>query len=384
MELEPTARENAFRVKVREWLQTNAPTETFEAMETPRGLSQHLDWERTLHGAGYSAPHWPTAYGGGGLSPLMQAIFQEEYIRSGAPKRLNRMGLGLIGPTLIALGTDEQKSRWLGRILTCEDIWCQGFSERESGSDLASVRTIGRVEADGLVINGHKLWTSLAVFANWMFALVRTDEHSRRHDGLSFVLVPLDAEGVTVKPMRQLHGELGFAEVFFDDVFVPRDHVIGAVGEGWAVALKALTFERSNGLADHIRFSRSVRSLIELSHYEQAFEEPALRERLVQSYVETEVFGWYMQHTVTRDQDAPAHRAEANMIKLFWTEMDAAIQECVRDVLGSSADLLDEALGARQGAVRDYWHARAAMIFAGANEVQRNQIAERGLGLPRG
>ena len=384
MDLTPTPRQRAFREEVRRWLGENAPREPLAPMLTPEGRAAHREWEGALARAGYAALHWPAEHGGGGADLQTQAIFQEEYIAAQAPTRLNRMGLGLLGPTLIALGSAAQRERFLPSILSCEHIWCQGFSEPDAGSDLAAVRTTGRVDDDEIVLNGQKTWTSLAVIADWMFALVRTEPGSERHRGLSFVLVPMDAPGLTMRPLRQLHGEDGFAEVFFDDVTIPRDNVVGELGDGWAVAMTTLGFERGTGLGDHVRFTRDVEDLAVLARTTSRAGDPSVRREIARRHVEALAFRAYMLNALARLQrNDPG--LSPSVTKLSWSELEVRIFTTVRETLGEFAELAEPADGvpAGPGLQRRYWHARAARIFAGTNEVQRNIIAERVLGLPK-
>jgi alkylation response protein AidB-like acyl-CoA dehydrogenase len=385
MDLAWTAEQLSFRDALRGWLERNVPREDLPALSSPDGVAAHREWERRLQSAGYAALHWPRDFGGGGADDVIQFIFTEEYLLTNAPQRLNRMGLGLIGPTLIQLGTTEQKSRWLPRILSCDELWCQGFSEPEAGSDLASVRTRAVLDGDHLVINGQKTWTSLAVFADWMFALVRTGSPESRHRGLTFVLLPMDAEGVEVRPMRQLHGEPGFAEVFLTDVTVPLDNVVGRIGDGWSVAMATLGYERGSGLTHPVRFTRDVTDLVHIARRAGLANDPVVRDTVAARFVEAEVYRWYMQHVLTTTVAGHPPPLSSSISKLYWSEMESRIFESVLESLGPSAELTEEAPGFLAGADfhRRYWHARAARIFAGTNEVQRNLIAQRALGLPK-
>ncbi len=382
MNLVPTARQRAFREEIREWLGSHVPRDALPPMLSRDGLAAHREWESRLARAGYAAMHWPREHGGSGADLLTQAIFQEEYIAAHAPARLNRMGLGLIGPTLIALGSPAQRERFLPSILSCAHVWCQGFSEPEAGSDLAAVRASGRLDGDELVINGQKTWTSLAVIADWMFALVRTDPGSERHRGLSFVLIPMDAAGVTIRPLRQLHGEDGFAEVFFDDVRIPVADVVGELGEGWPVAMTTLGFERGTGLGDHVRFSRDVDDLVTLALASPRADDPGLRRTVAMRRVEATAFRAYMLNALSRLQRADPDLSPS-VTKLSWSELEVRIFTTMREVLGEFAELTEpvDDVAATPALQRRYWHARAARIFAGTNEIQRNIIAERVLGL---
>jgi alkylation response protein AidB-like acyl-CoA dehydrogenase len=316
---------------------------------------------------------------------IEQAIFGEEYLRVGGPTRLNRLALGLAGPTVIKFGTDAQRERWLPGMLSCDELWCQGFSEPEAGSDLAGLRTRAERDGDDLVLNGQKIWTSMSRFANWMFALVRTDPSASRHRGITFVMIPMDTPGIELRPIRQLHGEPGFAEVFFTDVRVSVAYVIGEIGEGWPVAMATLGFERGTGLGDHVRFARDVADLVELARRTGTADDPLVRDEIAARWVEVEQFRRHMQRTATRLAAGGSIGPEASMTKLFWSEMEVRIFETALYILGPLAELADEAPGAlaEPGFQRRYWHARASHIFAGTSEVQRNIVSERVLGLPR-
>lgn len=385
MDLAFSATEERFRAGARDWLAEHVPTEALPPHHTAEGVAAHRAWEQTLHGAGYAALHWPREHGGGGAGLVEQALFGEEYVRAAAPVRLNRLALGMAGPTVMAYGTPEQRQRWLPGMLTCEDLWCQGFSEPDAGSDLAAVRTRADLDGDDLVVTGQKVWTTLSVFARWMFALVRTDPAQRRHHGLSFVMIPMDAPGIERRPIRQLHGEPGFSEVFLDAVRVPLGNVVGEVGQGWSVAMATLGFERGTGLGDHARFTRDVEDLVELARRTGTADDPVVRDEIAARHVEAQQYRRHVQHVTTRLAAGASIGPEASMTKLYWSEMEARIFETALRVLGPLAELTPDAALSRAapGLHRRYWHARASRIFAGTSEVQRNIVAERVLGLPR-
>src|SRR5687767_1578018 len=243
MDLTLESQHEAFRDEVRSWLRAHVPDPPLDPPGTQQAFDGHVAWERALHAAGYGAIHWPVEYGGRGADVVQQAIFTEEYVLARGPERVTVVGHNLMGPTLMVHGTDEQKRRWLPGMLSAEVIWSQGFSEPDAGSDLAGLRTRATREGDGWRINGQKIWTSYGPFADWIFALVRTDPDAAKHKGITFVAVDLRAEGVEVRPIVQLDGHAGFAEVFFSDVFVPDSDVVGAVNDGWGVAMTTLGFE---------------------------------------------------------------------------------------------------------------------------------------------
>ena len=384
MRLTLNGNEAAFHDKVVRWLNENVPREPLPPIFTREGVDAHRLWEQRLYQSGYAALHWPLEYGGSGASMAMQAIFQEEYQRANAPDRLNRLGLGLIGPTLIEFGTPAQKARFLAKILSCEELWCQGFSEPEAGSDLASIRTRAVQDGDELVVNGQKIWTSLSAFADWMFALVRTGGVDERHRGLTFLLIPMTSPGIELRPIRQLHGDPGFSEVFFTDVRVPMENVVGEIGDGWRVAMATLGYERGTGLGDHVRFTREVEDLAGIAVSAGRATDDVVRDAVAARYVEAEVYKRFMQRVVTRLDAGEDLGYDASLVKLYWSEMEARIFETALDVLGPSAEL-DPMPLAHSGDRfhRNYWHARASRIFAGTSEIQKNIISERLLGLPK-
>jgi alkylation response protein AidB-like acyl-CoA dehydrogenase len=372
---------DAFRHQLREWLTHNLPPE-LPPVYDDGALAVHLEWERRLADAGLGAVHWPERYGGAGAIDEQLAAYGEEFIRAGAPERLNRMALGMLGPTLIELGSDEQRRHYLPRIISCEDLWCQGFSEPEAGSDLARISTRATLDGDTVVVSGEKVWTSLAVYCTWMFTLVRTSGRPGEHTGLTFVLIPLDTPGVTVRPIRQLHGEPGFAQVQLDDVRVSRSNVVGEVDQGWAVAMTCLGYERGSALGTHVRFSQDVRDLVGLALARGVADDEVLRDLISARFVETEVFRHYMQ----AQGDISERGRLASVTKLFWSQMQTRIFETALEVMGPDSELDDgvEVSGTSIDLQHRYWHARGAQIFAGTSEVQRNIIAERMLGLPKG
>jgi alkylation response protein AidB-like acyl-CoA dehydrogenase len=374
---------NGFRFTVRDWLRQNQPAEPFGPLDAPDGLAGRLAWERLLYDNGYAAVSWPVQYGGRGLGPWEELVFDEEYAELGLPKRLNHVGLSLAGPTFMAHGTQEQTDRWLPGILTCEDIWCQGFSEPGAGSDLAGLRTRGEVDGDDVVINGQKIWTTNGIVANKMIALVRTGNGAKKHQGITFIVVDLDVPGVDVRPLVQLHRESGFAEVFFDDVRVPLRNVIGDVDEGWRVAMTTLSVERGLSHGDHARARLSLDAVLRLAG--AAARSDATRERL--GTLRARYYA-YLQMTyritgmLALGQDLGA---AGNISKLIWSELQTAIGEERLQLLGEESEVLPDGDldDPFPPAAREYWHARASQIFAGTNQIQKNIIAERALGLPK-
>jgi len=257
MDLRYTPEQDAFRAEARDWLEANVPPEPLPSFDTAAGFALHRDWERRLYEGRWSAVSWPEEYGGRGADYLHWLIFEEEYYRAGAPGRVNQNGIFLLGPTIMEVGTPEQKARFLPTMASSEIVWAQAWSEPNAGSDLAAIRSTGVLSDDGAewVLNGQKIWASRAVWADWCFGIFRTDPDAERHRGLTFVLVPLDSPGVTVRPIAQLDGDTGFAEIFFDDVRVPVGNTLGEVNQGWRVAMATAGFERGVSLRSPARFS---------------------------------------------------------------------------------------------------------------------------------
>jgi alkylation response protein AidB-like acyl-CoA dehydrogenase len=394
MDLNLTEDQQAFRDEVCGWLADNVPSDPLPLPSTDEGFAAHKEWERKLFDAGYAAIHWPKAYGGRDADLIDTAIFQEEYARAGAPQRINVLGLGLAGPTLIAFGTDEQKERWLRGILSCEDIWCQGFSEPDAGSDLANIKTTAVREGDTYVVNGQKVWTSLGRYADWIFALVRTDRDAPKHQGITYLMIDMHSPGIEVRPIVQINSDAGFAEVFFTDVRVPVENVVGQEHDGWRVAMTTLGFERGTGLGTHVRFSKDLQQLVTLAKAAGKVDNPIVRDQVAQVYAETEVYRHNMYRTLTRLAGGKPIGPEASLNKLFWSEMEVRIFDAGMQVmdalaeLGPKADAIVDALGEDGSEVwqrwhKQYWYSRGACIYAGTSQIQKNIISERVLGLPK-
>lgn len=380
MDLRLDSAQRRFRDQVRTWLAASMPR-TLSVSD----LESHRAWEKRLFEAGYAAVHWPEEFGGAGLDPIVAAIFDEEYRVAGAPPRLNRLGLGMVGPTLIEWGTPEQKDRWLQPILRCDELWCQGFSEPEAGSDLASLRTRGEDLGGDIRVNGQKIWTTNAAWADWMFALVRTNPEARRHTGLTFLMIDMRGPGVTVRPIRQISGQQDdFFEVFLTDVMVPRANVIGQIGSGWPVAMSTLRHERSSNLNTASHFRSVLTEFLGMVPDELRADQ-RLQEEVGRLYEEIEAYRFMTLRTLSEQSSGKDPGPQALMGKLWWSEMQARMYELSLEVLGPWAEVV-EPDGVRRmppdWSTR-YWSARAARIYAGTNEIQRNIIAERVLSLPR-
>jgi alkylation response protein AidB-like acyl-CoA dehydrogenase len=383
MDLTFTPQQQAFRAQLRAWFEEHRPAARLDPPYTARGFEQHMEWERMVIDAGYSAPGWPIEVGGMGLDMWDQLIYDEEYARSRVPERLNKMGLLHGGPTVLAHGTDEQIHRWIPGLLDCTDIWCQGFSEPGAGSDLAGLRTTGRIVGDEIVINGQKTWTSNGAIATRIFALVRTDPQAPKHRGISFVVFDLDLPGVEVRPMAQIHGQAGFAEVFLDDVVIPLDSVVGEVNDGWRIAGTSLRLERGTARGTQMKLIKS------LGDTSQAVAASGADASLVDTLGSLRAWTYAYEQSTYALTDIVARGADdgaaSSVNKLVWSEIQTAVHETYLAARGAEGEVVEEDApnGELVGMQRDYWHARAGEIFAGTNEIQRNIIAEQKLGLPR-
>jgi len=391
MDLRYTPAQRAFRAEARRWLEANVPRRPLRSFDTAEGFAEHRAWERVLHAGGFAMVPWPVEYGGRGADLLEWLIFEEEYYRAEAPRRVNQNGIFLLGPTIMEFGTPEQKARYLPKIASSEEVWAQGWSEPNAGSDMAAIQASARREGDHYVLRGQKTWASRGAFADWLFGLFRSDPSSERHKGLSFLLVPLDAPGVTVRPIAQLDGEAGFAEIFFDDARVPVANRLGDENRGWNVAMATAAFERGLMLRSPARFQATARRLIELYRESQADAEPVLREAVVRCWMDAEAYALETYRTVCRILAGGKIGFEASQSKIFWSELDLRMHETALRLLGPRADLLPEAPAAQGvgasalGAnwLDGYLFSLSGPIYAGTNEIQRNVIAERILGLPR-
>lgn len=376
MDLTFSQREEAFRQEVRAWLEANKPRQPLPSGDTFEGFEANRAWERKLFDAGLAVVSWPREYGGRDASLWEWLIFEEEYYRAGLPQRVAQNGIYLLAPALFEFGTDEQKARYLRRMAAVEDVWCQGWSEPNAGSDLAGIesRAVRDDEAGGWLLRGQKTWTTRGAFCNRLFGLFRTDPTAERHRGLTYMLVDLRQPGVTVRPVERLDGDLGFAEVFFDDAFVPDLDVLGEVNRGWEVAMATTSSERGLTLRSPGRFLATAARLVELW---SGSRDPRLRDRVVQGWMDAQAYNLFTYQTVTRLSRGERLGAEASLMKVFWSEMDIRLQETALALLGEMAETDVD------GWMKSYQFALAGPIYAGTNEIQRNVIAERLLGLPR-
>jgi alkylation response protein AidB-like acyl-CoA dehydrogenase len=388
MQLDYTPKQQAFRAEVRQWLRAHVPAAPLASYDTREGFEQHRDWEATLATGGWSSVTWPVELGGKGCDLIEWLIFEEEYWAADAPLRVNQNGILLLGPTLMEFGTPEQKARFLPRMARCEDMWAQGWSEPNAGSDMAAIasRALRGSDAEGehYLVNGQKIWSTRAIFANWMFGLFRSDPASSRHHGLSYLLVPLDAPGITIRPIKALNGKEAFAEVFFDKVRVPVANRIGDEGQGWNVAMATAGFERGLLLRSPARYQRHAQKLVALyrRHRAQADRDPGLRDAVLRAWMGAEAYTQASYHTVGRLARGARIGAEASTNKIFWSELDLQLHETALRILGARAELHDDP--EVHDWLEGFLFAQAGPIYAGSNEIQRNIIAERLLGLPKG
>ena len=385
MDLTFTPKQEAFRREARAWLTAHVPQTPLASMDTADGFEQHRAWERTLNDGRWAMVPWPVEYGGRGADLIEWLIFEEEYYRAGAPGRVNQNGIFLLGPTLMEFGTPAQKARYLPRMARGDEIWAQGWSEPNAGSDMAAIRATARIEGDHYVLNGQKTWCSRAAFADWLFGIFRTDPTSERHRGLTFILVPLNAPGVRVRPVAQLDGETGFAEIFFDDVRVPLANRLGEEGQGWKVAMATAGFERGLMLRSPARFQATARRLVRLYRRRGDAADPVLRDAVVRAWMDAEAYALNTYWTASRLIAGGTIGAEASLNKIFWSEMDLRMHETALGLLGAEAELTAEAPARTDpdGWLDGFLFSLAGPIYAGTNEIQRNVIAERLLRLPR-
>jgi len=387
MKLTYSPKQQSFRLEVREWLVANVPKEKLPTYDSKEGFELHRQWERKLHEAGLSMVMWPEEFGGRGCDLTEWLIFEEEYYGAGAPLRVNLNGQLLLGSTLLDFGTPEQKAHFLPRMASSDDMWAQAWSEPNAGSDMANISSKAIRDGDHYVLNGQKTWSTRATYADWAFGLFRSEVGSQRHHGLSFLMVPLDAEGVTIRPIKALDGEDAFAEIFFDNVKVPVEHRIGDEGKGWHVAMATAGFERGLLLRSPARFQQTVRKLVKLyrDNKVSADRDPSIGAAVAKCWSDAEAYALSAYNTVGRLSRGDKIGAESSLNKVFWSEMDLLIHQTAMNILGSSGELLASAPLAEE---RAYWlegflFAQAGPIYAGANEIQRNIVAERVLGLPR-
>ena len=389
MNLAFTAREEAFRQEARAWLEANVPIEPLPSGDTAEGFKSHLEWERQLFEARWAVVSWPERYGGRDASLFEWCLFEEEYYRAGAPSRVTQNGIFLLAPTLFEYGTEAQRDRILPAMASGAYTWAQAWSEPGAGSDLAGLRaTATRDEArGGWVLNGQKTWCTRGAFCDGVYGLFRTAPMNpeKRHHGMTYFMVDVKTPGVTVRPFERLDGDEGFAEVFFADAFVPDDQIIGEVGRGWYVAMATASSERGLTLRSPGRFMATATRLVRLYREYSRTADASLRDAVAQAWIEAQAYRWYTYQTVSRMVQGESIGAEASLNKLFWSEMDVRTHEVALSILGPQAEVSSDGDVAIDGPawMKGYQFSLAGPIYAGSNEIQRDVVAHRLLGLPR-
>ena len=375
-----------FRDELRSWLAEHPPPHV-DVAGTPEEAEALRAWQRTLHSGGWVGVHWPVEYGGRAASMMQVAVYNQESARAYAPPILGRAGVSLVGPTLMTHGTEDQRRRWMPRILAADDIWCQLFSEPDAGSDLANLSTRAEKRGGVYVVTGQKVWSSYATFANWGIALVRTDANAPPHKGISMLAIPMDAKGVDVRPLRQITGESEFNEAFLDAVEVPVENLIGPENEGWRVASTTLVNERGANFVwkEQVLHEVAMEHLAKECARRGRLGDPLVRQQLAQSWIEIEIFRFHNLRTLSRIARGEEIGSESSVVKLFLAGMTQRLYQTASTVLGPDALLLapDEHAVDRGRWAHGLLWSRAVSIMGGTSEIQRNIIGERLLGLPR-
>jgi alkylation response protein AidB-like acyl-CoA dehydrogenase len=362
-----------FRAEVREFLAANRDSFPSKSYDSAEGFEEHRRWDKVLFDAGLSVITWPERYGGRDADLLGWVVFEEEYFRAGAPGRASANGISMLAPTLFAHGTEEQLDRVLPKIASGEEIWAQAWSEPESGSDLASLRSTATHTDGGWLLNGQKIWSSRAPFGDKAFGLFRSAPEAQRHRGLTYFMFDLKADGVTVRPITQLGGDTGFGEIFLDNVFVPDDDVIGGVHDGWRAAMSTSSNERGMSLRSPARFLASAERLVQAWKTDR---DPVFADRVADAWIKAQAYRLHTFGTVTRLAEGGELGAESSVTKVFWSDLDIAVHQCALDMRGADGELADSWTDGLLFAL-------GGPVYAGTNEIQRNIIAERLLGLPR-
>jgi alkylation response protein AidB-like acyl-CoA dehydrogenase len=376
LDLTLSPNEQAFRDELRAWLGENHPGE--EPKGDDEAFEFRREWQRKLHDAGYAGLSWPEEYGGRGATLIEQAIFGEELTRAKAPAAANVLGLAMGGPVVIAHGTDEQKQRYLEPILSAEEIWCQGFSEPEAGSDLASLKTKAVRSNGEWVVTGQKVWTTFAHEAKWCMLVARTDQDAPKHKGLTYFLMDMDQEGVQVRPLHQITGEAEFNEIFMEEARIPDENIVGGEGNGWTVAITTLMHERVGiGLGSAVQLKIALGELMDVIRERGLDEDPVIRQRVAQIYIEAETIRLNASRGLTRTMKTGAPGPEGSLTKWQWSDANQALTELAMDVRGEEAPIVDDRWSYR------FLRARANSIEGGTTEILKNIVAERVLGLPK-
>lgn len=393
MDISFTKKQEEFRGEANKWLKKVIPLVQVEDSSLDpfeNYVNNKRKWEKLLFEGGFAGLTWPKEYGGQGKDDIEQIIFKEECGKIDAPAGLNVIGSNILGPTLLEVGTEEQKERFIPKILSGEEIWCQGFSEPNAGSDLASLSTRAELSENKWVINGQKTWVSWAQYSQYCILLARTDPDARKHKGITFFLVPMDLEGITVRPLIQMNGEKEFSEIFFDDVHLDKDMILGDLNDGWSVAMRALSFERgTNPLEKQARFYKELTDLVELSKDESntngrdIINNTYYQQKLAKAYSELEVMKYLGLQIVDKLMKNKKISDDSSLQKLYWSEYHKRFGELSMEILGENGLFWQED-GAMDGKFQKiFFHSKAETIFAGTSEIQKNIIAERILGMPR-
>ena len=376
MDLTLSPNEQAFRDELRGWLHEHNPGREPEGDEA--GFEFRRDWQKQLHAAGWAGVSWPTQYGGRGATLVEQAIFNEEVVRAQAPSAANVLGLAMGGPTVIAHGTDEQKARYLKPILSADEIWCQGFSEPGSGSDLASLQTRAVRHGDEWLVTGQKVWTTLAHHSKWCMLVARTDPDAPKHQGLTYFLMDMEQEGVQIRPLVQITGEPEFNELFLEEARIPHANIVGGEGNGWTVAITTLMHERSTlAFGLQVQVKQHLRRLMDDAREGGQSADPVIRDRLAQLYIESEVLRLNAYRGLTAVMRTGVPGPEGSLGKWQWAEVNQALTELALDIAGPRALIHSDSWSYR------FLRARANSIEGGTTEILKNIVAERILGLPR-
>jgi alkylation response protein AidB-like acyl-CoA dehydrogenase len=398
MDFTLTPEQQSFRDEVRDWLGKNLPADWVarlrQGSDVPRPEAYRFlsDWQRRMYEAGFVGLTWPKEYGGRGLSFMEEMILQEEMALHKAPPVLNILAIGMAGPTIIAYGTEEQKKRYPAKMLSCEEIWCQGYSEPNAGSDLAALQTRAVKDGEHYVVNGQKVWTSLAHVADWMMLLARTDPDAPKHKGITYFLVDMHSPGITVKPLKQLTGDAEFNEVYFDNVRVHDSQILGGLNNGWAVGMTTLMYERlALGFGLQVRLRIALDGLVELARHTTkngapVTRDPVMRQKLAQLWIDTEVFKYTGARAITKLLKGEVPGPEASTGKMMWVEGHQRLQELAMEIQGPYSQIMK---GSPWAVAEGLWQhtflrSRANSIEGGTTEIQRNIIGERVLGLPKG
>jgi len=390
MDLRFSPEDEQYRQKLRAWLEANVPQER-PPKDQDAEFAYRRAWQRQLYAGGLVGINWPKEYGGQGATLIQQAIYAQEMARARAPQPANGLGISIVGPTLIHHGTEEQKKRYIPKILNADEIWCQGFSEPNSGSDLASLQTKAVLDGDDFVVNGQKIWTSMGQYADWCILLVRTDSNAPKHRGISFLLVDMHSPGITVRPLKQITGNSEFNETFFDNVRVPKQNLVGTMNDGWRVAMTTLTYERGiSSLATQVRIQQQLNAMVDYARTTRSnghtlSQDPVLRQSLAAAHIRVEIMLLNLYRGITSRLRGQPPGPEASLDKLYWSEMDKWMQELGMELQGPYSQLMHDSKHAIPGDWQyNFLRSRAGTIYSGTSEIQKNIIGERVLGLPKG